>query len=178
VLRRCAALLAPGGRIFVGDVRNLRLLRHFRAATGSTHADDLLAGENELLLDPDFFASLPSLIPALASVDLRVKRARHHNELSRYRYDAVLHTVPAATRTPQVLRWGADVPDLDALRVRLAGRTGPLRLTGVPNGRLGDGVDPEVFRDLAERVYLTWTGDSDRGDVEVLFTDEERAKGL
>jgi len=178
VLRRCTALLAPGGRIFVGDVRNLRLLRHFRAAIGSAHTDDVLAWENELLLDPDFFASLPELIPGLASVDLRVKRARHHNELSRYRYDAVLHTVPAAAPPAETLRWGTDVSDLGALRARLAGRPGPLRVTGVPNGRLDGGVDPEVFHELAERAFVTWTGDSDRGDLDVLFTTGERADGM
>ena len=37
VLRQAAALVVPGGAVFVGDVRNLRLLRAFRAA--------VLAGE-------------------------------------------------------------------------------------------------------------------------------------
>ena len=184
VLRRCTALLVPGGRIFVGDVRNLRLLRHFRTAvevarTGAADPDAVtraIAWENELLLDPDFFASLPALIPALASADIRVKRARHHNELSRYRYDVVLHTAPADAGPAEVLRWGADVPGLDALRARLTARPGPLRLTGVPNGRLGVGVDPEAFHELAEQVFLTWTGDSDRGDLDVVFTSGERAE--
>ncbi|MFB9839984.1 methyltransferase, partial [Actinoallomurus acaciae] len=178
VLRRCAALLAPGGRVFVGDVRNLRLLPHFRAAVeaaGGTGA----AGENELLLDPDFFASLPSRLPALASVDLRVKRARHHNELSRYRYDVVLHTVAAPASPAETLRWGAEVDGVGALRARLE-RPGPVRLTGVPNGRLGPGVDPEEFESLAgeRHVFVTWAGDSEGGDLDVLFTTDERADGL
>ena len=184
VLRRCAALFAPGGRIFVGDVRNLRLLPHFRAAVAAARGDSGpdaagVAGENELLLDPDFFALLPARIPALVSADLRVKRARHHNELSRYRYDAVLHTVPAPAGPAETLRWGADVPGLDALRARLA-RPGPVHLTGVPNGRLGPGVDPEEFETIAgeRRVFVTWTGGSEDGDLDVLFTTDERADGL
>ncbi|TMR13277.1 amino acid adenylation domain-containing protein [Nonomuraea turkmeniaca] len=179
VLRGCAELLAPGGRVFVGDVRNLRLQPVFRAALGTTEAE-----ENELLLDPDFFADLPGF----ASADLRVKQARHHNELSRYRYDVVLHTRPAQPAPAQVFSWGEDVPDLRVVAALLAGRTRPLRITGVPNARLAPdldrpgAVDPEDFHALGEnaglRTYVTWSGDSDRGDLDVLFTTDTRADGL
>ena len=72
VLRAAAELLAPGGRLFVGDVRNARLLRCLRAAVETRRAGDgpedkqalrtaverSVAWEGELLLDPDFFAAL------------------------------------------------------------------------------------------------------------------------
>lgn len=81
VLRRAVDLLVPGGRVFVGDVRNLRLLPCFRAAiqvgrrvdgTGldSTGLDPVriaveqdLAWEGELLLDPEFFPPSPASCP-------------------------------------------------------------------------------------------------------------------
>lgn len=40
VLRSASALLAPGGRLVVGDVRHLRLLDAFHAAVELHHAQD------------------------------------------------------------------------------------------------------------------------------------------
>lgn len=114
VLHAAAALLAPGGKLFLGDIRNLRLLRTLRAAvalTGGAAAepadkdalraavDRAVTWEGELLLDPDYFTSLPAFTPTI-----HVKRGTHHNELTRYRYDVILHpTAPGAvpsTTTP------------------------------------------------------------------------------
>ncbi|GAA4798635.1 hypothetical protein GCM10023220_28160 [Streptomyces ziwulingensis] len=166
VLRRVTGLLAPGGRIFVGDVRNLRLLRTLRAAVetrragGAGEADKnalrdsverSVRWESELLLDPDYFAALDGL-----HADIRLKRATHHNELSRYRYDVVLRpagdaTAPAHEPGPAgpgeheergeheeyEVPWArAGTPE--GLAELLAGRPRRLRLTGVPNARLAD----------------------------------------
>ncbi|MFD7662133.1 amino acid adenylation domain-containing protein, partial [Streptomyces sp. NPDC059788] len=73
VLGRAVDLLAPGGRVFVGDIRNRRLLRLFRTAVELTRAgadaeatalgaliDQGVRLEKELLVDPDFFAALPA----------------------------------------------------------------------------------------------------------------------
>ncbi|MEJ8655376.1 amino acid adenylation domain-containing protein [Streptomyces sp. MS1.AVA.4] len=117
VLRKVSGLLAPGGRVFVGDVRNLRLLRVLRAAVETRRAEADADGgepekaalraaveqsvrwEGELLLDPDFFAGLTDF-----DADIRVKRAVFHNELSRYRYDVVLRprsvSAPASPSAP------------------------------------------------------------------------------
>ncbi|MEV5905188.1 amino acid adenylation domain-containing protein, partial [Streptomyces sp. NPDC052127] len=95
VLRGAMDLLAPGGALFVGDVRNLRLARTFHTeiqrARGTAEADLEAAVERglrlekELLVDPEFFTTLGY------GVDLRTKRGHHHNELSRHRYDVVLY---------------------------------------------------------------------------------------
>ncbi|MER5585603.1 non-ribosomal peptide synthase/polyketide synthase [Streptomyces asoensis] len=152
VLRAAAALLAPGGALFVGDVRNLRLLRTLSAAVESGRmrdggdaaqadkealraaVDRALAWEGELLVDPDYFTALDGL-----TADIRVKRGAHHNELTRYRYDVVLR--PGADRagdagTPES-PWPAlgSVPALDAL---LAEGPDRVRITGIPNARLAD----------------------------------------
>ncbi|SCE13519.1 amino acid adenylation domain-containing protein, partial [Streptomyces sp. TverLS-915] len=173
VLRSAAALLAPGGALFVGDVRNLRLHRTLAAAieAGRTPADDkealraavdrALAWEGELLLDPDYFAALDGF-----TADIRLKRGTHHNELTRYRYDVVLRpgTAPAAD-APETLPWSA-LGTPEALGAALAARTVPLRVTGIPNARLapdlaalgrlddssrtgGPGIDPETLHETA-----------------------------
>ncbi|MFF3731965.1 amino acid adenylation domain-containing protein [Streptomyces sp. NPDC002476] len=157
VLAQAVGLLAPGGSVFLGDIRNLRLLRGLRAAVelhrhdGRTDTTEVrgaveegVLAEEELLVDPDFFASLPARLDGLAWADVRVKRARHHNELSRHRYDVVLRKTsagPAETSPPSAAiasaTWGVDIAGLDALEARLAA-SGParLRVTGVPNARL------------------------------------------
>ncbi|WP_405994732.1 non-ribosomal peptide synthase/polyketide synthase [Streptomyces sp. NBC_00986] len=179
VLRDAAALLAPGGAVFVGDVRNLRLLRTLSAAVESGRprdeedddkealraaVDRAVAWEGELLVDPDYFTSLDGL-----SADIRVKRGTHHNELTRYRYDVVLRPqTDAAEETPES-PWPA-LGSVQALDELLAGSRDLLRITGIPNSRLADdlaaldaladssrpaagpyGVDPEALYEIAAR---------------------------
>ena len=63
--------VSPGGRIFIGDVRNLPLLKAFhasvqchRAEGGTTKAqlghlvENDIEHEGELVIDPDFFVAL------------------------------------------------------------------------------------------------------------------------
>ncbi|MFB7270063.1 amino acid adenylation domain-containing protein [Streptomyces sp. NPDC056244] len=211
VLRECAALLAPGGRIFLGDIRNLRLLRTLRAAVESrrpavsddadktalrTAVERSVSWEGELLLDPDYFTALPDLPDFEA--DVLVKRATHHNELSRYRYDVVLRARETASAiAPHEVRWSA-LESLGALDELLRTRPARVRLTGVPNGRLTedlsalrlledsstpapDGIDPEDFHRLAARhgyrCAVTWNGHADDGRLDVVLTEGEAPLG-
>ncbi|MFJ1598144.1 amino acid adenylation domain-containing protein [Streptomyces sp. NPDC088261] len=166
VLRKVTALLAPGGAVFVGDVRNARLLRTLRAAvesrgTAGQDENDKTAlraaversvrWEGELLLDPDYFTALPGY-----EADVLVKRAVHQNELSRYRYDVVLRPSAAATGLPPTvpdpqdsreIRWSA-LGGLDALTALLGEHPCRIRVTGVPNGRLDE--DSSALRALED----------------------------
>ncbi|WP_051707174.1 MULTISPECIES: non-ribosomal peptide synthase/polyketide synthase [unclassified Streptomyces] len=181
VLRAATALLAPGGALFVGDVRNLRLLRTLSAAIETGRAreraedtgkealraavDRAVAWEGELLVDPDYFAALDGL-----SADIRVKRGTHHNELTRYRYDVVLRPAENRTSTDVPERPWSALGSVPALGELLAARPGRLRVTGIPNARLADdlaaldalgdssrsatasrGVDPESLHEAAAR---------------------------
>jgi amino acid adenylation domain-containing protein/non-ribosomal peptide synthase protein (TIGR01720 family) len=186
VVRGALELLAPGGSIFVGDVRNLRLQPALRAAIG----DGLpLAWEGELLLDPDFFPALAASNPAITSVDLRVKNADYHNELSRYRFDVVLRTAPSISPPPLVeLAWGSDVSDLTGLGALLGAGHGDLRVMDVPNARLASdlavlhgssdpGIDPQDVAALASRhgyqLAVTWSGEGLRGELDYVFVQGE-----
>ncbi|MFG2797026.1 amino acid adenylation domain-containing protein [Streptomyces pseudovenezuelae] len=167
VLTGLTGLLAPGGRLFIGDVRNLELLDTFHAAVELARAGEdedraevrrralrRAEREKELLVAPGFFHDFARVTEGVAAADVRVKRGRAHNELTRYRYDVVLHaTTPApASGVPEprsepagtaaagaavpVLDWAGTLGDLGALRTRLAGsRPSALRVTGVPDGR-------------------------------------------
>ncbi|MEE8584176.1 MAG: amino acid adenylation domain-containing protein, partial [Acidobacteriota bacterium] len=95
--------LRPGGRLFVGDVRSLPLWRayhasveFYRASASLTLAElarrveQRLSREEELLIDPAFFSALPQRFPEVASVEVRPQRGKQANELTRFRYEAVL----------------------------------------------------------------------------------------
>ncbi len=153
VLDQALRLLAPGGAVFLGDVRNLRLHRPLVTAVQLHQADspaDLatlrraveqaVLLENELLVDPEFFAVLQHRVPDIGGVDIQIKRGQYHNELTRYRYDVVLHkhpTVPLSLGDAPQLGWDQQVGGLPALADYLtAARPAQLRVTGVPNNRI------------------------------------------
>ncbi|HEV3050235.1 MAG TPA: AMP-binding protein, partial [Longimicrobium sp.] len=104
VLEGAAAALRPGGRIFVGDVRSLPLAGAFHASVELARASEGLpieqlrarvrrgmAEEQELLLDPALFEAVRERIDRLGRVEVQVKRGDYDNEVSRFRYDVVLH---------------------------------------------------------------------------------------
>ncbi|WP_024804816.1 non-ribosomal peptide synthetase [Nocardia sp. BMG51109] len=158
VLRAVTGLLAPGGAVFVGDVRNARLHRCFRTAielrrsTAGASASALLHAarrgvllDTELLVDPDFFTTIAARLPGIDAVAVEVKRGRAHNELTRYRYQAVLFKGPRRRgdeREPLTLRWGTDVADPARLSTHLAEASErpigeiTVRLLKVPNRRV------------------------------------------
>ena len=137
VLRKALDLLAPGGSLFVGDVRDLRQVRAFHAAVAQARGGDVeqsLVREKELLVAPEFFAGLDGV-----AADIRVKRGRGVNELTQYRYDVVLRPGTAEPQLVETLVWGTEVSTMDQVADRL---TDGLRVNGVPNGRTTDGVQP------------------------------------
>ena len=159
VLAAALRLLAPGGALFIGDVRNLSLLREF--TTGMLCADtaggedtaavmrervrrEMLA-EQELLLAPEFFVALPRHLAEIAAVDIQLKAMGAVNELSGYRYEVVLRKAPV----PVPVRSVADLPSQPWQRFEsLAGlgdylrsqQLPELRVTGVPHAGIGPDV--------------------------------------
>ncbi|WP_344247522.1 amino acid adenylation domain-containing protein, partial [Actinocorallia libanotica] len=217
VIRNALTLLAPGGSLLLGDLRNLRGARCFQtgihlgrteagvdAAAVRASVDRGLLLEKELLVDPGLFAFLAPTLPGVTGVDVRMRRGRAHNELTRHRFDAVVRTGPVADLSgAPVLRWGSDAADLDGLAARLRGIDGPVRLAGVPNPRLGgesaarrvltddvtaaaalrallaapSGVEPEDLHDLAASLGLTALTTWGEGEdlFEAVFTPEDGA---
>ena len=103
VLDSAARVVRPGGAIFLGDVRNLQLLEAFHTsvqlfkAGGDVTAARLrqrihqqLAQEQEMAVDPAFFATLHERIPQLTDVVIEPKRGMRQNEMTRFRYDVTL----------------------------------------------------------------------------------------
>ncbi|MFI9051728.1 amino acid adenylation domain-containing protein [Streptomyces sp. NPDC053427] len=157
VVENALRLLKPGGRLFIGDVRNLNLVRSFHAAVHvarSAAADDVSAvrlavnravsDEKELLASPAFFTGLRDRFDDVNAVDIRLRRGEHHNELTRHRYDVIVHKQATATLSfggAEALRWDRDVSGTDELaRYVTQKRPAALRVTGVANQRLAHEV--------------------------------------
>ena len=191
VLGQALELLVPGGRLVVGDVRHagtaavlaagVQRVRSPGAAPAAVRAavERAVLTEEELVLDPGWFAGWAAGHGA-AGVDIRLKPGRAHNELTRHRYEVVIHKAPAAVlRADQavVVGWGELAGGLE----EAAGRCGgvPVRVAGIPNARLagevavaaaagvgdplpdGPAVDPEDVREWAAghdwEAVVTWS---------------------
>ncbi len=153
VLAGAVAAVAPGGAVFVGDVRSLPLLEAFHAsvqlhrAAGSLPAAELarrvgrgVADEEELAVDPELFLALARRLPAVRRVQVLLKRGRHANELTRFRYDVILHVGSGDGETegdePLSRAWES----LSGLERLLEERPAALAVAGIPNSRLAGEV--------------------------------------
>jgi amino acid adenylation domain-containing protein len=155
VIDGAVAAVRPGGRIFLGDLRSLPLLAPFHASVQLARAaadaplaelrrlaQARMAEEKELVLDPALFHALPRRLPRIGRVEVLRKRGVHRNELTRFRYDVVLHVGPyepgeAAPGWRDWRDWEAEGFDLARLRRLLAaGAESALALTGIPDARV------------------------------------------
>jgi amino acid adenylation domain-containing protein/non-ribosomal peptide synthase protein (TIGR01720 family) len=154
VLDGAVNAVAPGGRLFVGDVRSYPLLRAYHASVQfykasesdskeqlKDHVRRSTAREEELTIDPTFFQALKQRLPRISHVEILQKRGRHHNELTSFRYDAILH-IESACRPSMPLKWWnwrQDNLNLEGLRAMLANGTGEvLGVRDIPNTRLSE----------------------------------------
>jgi amino acid adenylation domain-containing protein len=179
VLGAAVRAVQPGGRIFLGDIRNLRLLTAFHAAVQLHKAPASLgrslllarihshAGqERELLLDPAFFTALPQRISQISGVEIQLKRGRHHNELTRFRYDVVLQVSDGTLRerTTETRDWQEETLTLvDVRRLLKEASAAPLSIVRVPNARLWSEMKalelleapagPETAHELREALH-------------------------
>jgi amino acid adenylation domain-containing protein len=172
VLEGAVRSLAPGGRIFLGDLRPLHLQPLFHASVALWRAEPGLgverlrhrvargmAEDGELLLGPGFFRQLRDRIPGIGRCDVQLRRGRTDNELTRYRFDAVLHLDPAAGPVEPKGGWRVMEEADPAGLERLLREEGPpaLRISGVPNRRLA--------RDLAAWRLIRDAEAADAGEL-------------
>jgi SAM-dependent methyltransferase len=155
VLSGALARVAPGGRIFVGDVRSRALMdalytsvAEFRSGDTAS-ADEIreqvrrfAATERELVIDPDFFRAWADAHDCVTAVEVLPKAARARNEMATFRYDVVLHVAAAVDTgayswTPWPHNWTA----AHILRQLRDDAPPYVALTGIPNLRTVDLVD-------------------------------------
>jgi amino acid adenylation domain-containing protein len=152
VLDGAVRVTASSGVIFVGDIRSLPHLEMFHTSVEMQRASpsasleslrglvsERIAAEEELAIAPAFFKKLAQRHPRLRSAATLWKRGRLRNELSKFRYDAILRVGGAgrASATPQMLDWTTEVGGIENLRRYLTNESPRIAtIRGVPNARL------------------------------------------
>jgi amino acid adenylation domain-containing protein len=167
VIDNAVELLAPGGALFIGDVRNHTLQGAFQTAvalarTSATDAAEIrqrvhraMLGEPELLLAPEFFTKWAADHPSVAGLGIEVKRGLADNELSRYRYDVTIRKTPTpvcSLAAAPTWVW-TQCAGLRGLHTELtAQRPAAIRVTGIP--RAGVIADVHIEHALAAGLPL------------------------
>ncbi|MBD2806940.1 methyltransferase [Xenorhabdus sp. ZM] len=154
IIQKGMNLLTPGGRIFLGDIRNFRLMRCFATSVaihkGLQHVENPdslkqliyrnMELESELLLDPDFFSELADNNQDIDGIDIQLKSGSDRNELTDFRYDVVLHkrgkSILSLDDTKYLIWEGAE-SSVSEIKKQLEKRDCfILRVTDIPNQRL------------------------------------------
>jgi amino acid adenylation domain-containing protein len=206
VLEQAIEAVAPGGFIFVGDVRNLQLLSAFHAAVqlhrseGDSSQEQLqqklqaaLFQETELLIDPAFFGGLKHRFPKISHIQVQLTRGRDCNELTQFRYNAILHIESQQTQTPDCqLDWQQDKLSISKVnQYLLENQPAMLQVTKVPNARViaavktaqwltgkeselleTSGIEPEDWYksiQLPSTVEVSWVNTDETGCYDVMF---------
>ena len=182
VLNEAVRLTNPGGHIFIGDVLNLSLLETFHTSVQLFRAADsdtcgqlrqrirqLLAHERDLCLAPRFFQALAQESLAIDHVRVLPKSGRAHNQLTAFRFDAILRVngLPEPTQELTWLDWNrAKLTHSDVSGLLSAGPE-TLAIRNIPNARLD--------ADVAAVSWLRETASSD--SVESLRAALSRVHG-
>ncbi|NIR53074.1 methyltransferase domain-containing protein [candidate division KSB1 bacterium] len=163
VLEGAVNAVQPSGFVYIGDVISLPLMETFHTsvqlyqAPSWTSREQLRqrikkarSKEEQLFIDPAFFSALKQHLPQITHAQIQLRRGRHLNEMTRFRYDVILQVGSEPHSNPEIqwLDWqqaGLSVPGLK----RLLADTQPefLGIKGVPNARLA--ADMEAVELLA-----------------------------
>jgi amino acid adenylation domain-containing protein/non-ribosomal peptide synthase protein (TIGR01720 family) len=151
VISGAVVATAPGGRVFLGDLRSLSHLHAFHTDIQFDRAadiedvselrkriDNVVALEQELVIHPALFETLPTILPRISRVDVQWKRGYAINELTRYRYDVLLH-VEGGSQPPRSsvnLDWLEDGLSAPRLKeILLQAEADVVKVSRVPNAR-------------------------------------------
>lgn len=166
VLESAISAVKPGGHVFIGDVRSLPLLQAFGTSVELFQAaDELSVGElrdrirrrvdrePELVLSPAYFLSLKHKFPKISRVDIRPLRGHADNEMTRFRYSAILHIDhdDSAHIDGEFLDWTERKWGLDEIRSMLKQHPNQrIGLKGIRNARLEEDLAAMAILDGAD----------------------------
>ncbi|MFF4189644.1 amino acid adenylation domain-containing protein [Nonomuraea sp. NPDC001831] len=150
VLNDAIAVMAGSGTVFVGDVRSLPLLGAHHLAVALARSSDSsplrhlegpvrrsLGEERELAVAPAYFADFARRHGRVSHCEVLPKRGRMDDELTRFRYDVILHV--GETQTCEIgtwLDWNADRLSPQSARELLESHPAGVGIKSVPNARV------------------------------------------
>lgn len=174
VLQGAIECTAPGGFVYIGDVRSLSLLEAFHAtvelhrAPGSMPIDEFkrivqsrIVNEKELVLDPAIFPALKRHFPRISHVRIEPKAGLIDNEFTRFRYNVMLHVEAVAPPPvePIPVDWDNEELTLAMAEERLRSCSlQSILFTGVPNAAVT--TELSLAKALSEVGSNTVTGEA------------------
>jgi len=208
VLEKAVKIIKPNGHIFIGDIRNLTLLKAYHTSVQLYKASDNItkselqqriqqyySKEEELLLDPKFFLAFQQQNPKITNVTIKPHRGCYHNELTKFRYQAILQIGGNNDNVP----W-TDYSTLTDIHHQLKEQPSIIGFRDIPNARLNteikmlkwleyaepnetvgqlrqtltkNGIDPENLWQLGEElgyeVDISWLNTNSNGCYDILF---------
>ncbi|MEA2843884.1 MAG: hypothetical protein QOJ69_1555 [Actinomycetota bacterium] len=151
VIEQAVTLTRPGGGVFVGDVYHLALREAMQTSIVVEQAAPdaptevlrsrvlhRIASQTELLIDPAYFAQLVARTAGLSGVRALPKFGAYDNEMTRFRYDAVLEVGGDAGSPVDVPwhDWQSEGLDAGSLQALLAGDGDGFGVSRIPNSRV------------------------------------------
>ena len=165
VLEKSIHLVKDKGQIILGDIRDFRLLKSFKARLqmdklqDSTslkefewRVDQLVMNEEELCVSPVYFVNLKNHFPEIHAVTIEWKSGDYLNELSLYRYTATIHLGSNHDSIhPEWIFW--DETAKENYQELIAGSQDIIAIKGIPNPRLWK--EEQIHRGFKNRSIRT-----------------------
>ena len=143
----------PGGFIYLADVRSLPLLELFHSSVQLYQApsnlpieelqqriEKQLLYEKQMVVDPAFFDALKQHLPKISHVEIKLQRGHYYNELTKFRYDVILHIRQKEVNPQPEILWldwkDKDLTISSVLNLFLENQVDILGITRVPNARI------------------------------------------
>ncbi len=158
VLDGLQSVLAPGGCIFVGDVRRLDMQRLFHTSVQQYRAaSDIsptqlrervaaaIAREQDLVVSLDLFRAWAARDPR-RHVVFELERGVFHNEFTRFRCDVLLFLDRAPSEKGDTVAWTTGMT-YDSLEARVESLADGLWITGLPNSRVTSAAALQAWMD-------------------------------
>ncbi|HEY9604551.1 MAG TPA: amino acid adenylation domain-containing protein [Allocoleopsis sp.] len=172
VLEQAIQTVAPGGVLFLGDVRSLPLLTAFHTWVQFNQADAAMERsqlrqqversqfeEPELAIAPEFFYALRDKFPQIRQVKIRLSRGRNHNEMTQFRYNVLLQ-LGQSQASQSTVGWVSDSVTHHA-HVGFRTSTQPTQVLGTPLIKGGRGnrhnwkLNPIALEEIQKHLIET-----------------------
>ncbi|MWA16235.1 class I SAM-dependent methyltransferase [Streptomyces sp. BA2] len=165
-LHHALAAVEDGGTVIIGDIRHSALLEdHFgrmeRARDPEASDADItarvaaaVAADGELSFAPEAVREILAAHPRTVRMSVHARTMAEDSELTRYRYDLVLHVGPTAgapdASEVRRLPWQGPGGEQLPAELRAALTSGPVVLHGIANALLTDAPDAVTPYDLRQ----------------------------
>jgi amino acid adenylation domain-containing protein/thioester reductase-like protein len=152
VLVNAVSKLSTTGKLFLGDLRNLQLVRLFHSSvvlyqlTSNLPLSSLkqliktrVDEDTELLLTPQFLYQFAMQLPGVTHIELLHKVGQHRNEMNDFRFDAVLYfNAHNVVHINKYFTWNNDISSLEEVAELLSQLPADqvLAVRQIPNARL------------------------------------------